>query len=208
MKSPSADEKNVGSVHLDVVLVRVFPAASGGNSSNGAFHYFQQALLFETYFTDAASRTAAFAGVDLAVNFLTLVSQLFLTGKIIRRFGVGISLAVLPAVCILGFLWMSFAPGIAALVIFQVLRRSSSYGISRPARETLFTVMSRENKYKAKSFIDTFVYRLGDQLGAWSWAALSAAGLGVAGVSLVAAPASAAWFALAVWLGRRAPEPG
>lgn len=167
------------------------------------FLYFQQAQLFETHFTDAASRTAAFASVDLAVNFLTLLSQLFLTGRLIRRFGVGISLAVLPAVCILGFLWMSFAPGIAALVIFQVLRRSSSYGISRPARETLFTVLSRENKYKAKSFIDTFVYRLGDQVGAWGWAALSAAGLGVAGVSLVAVPASAAWFALAVWLGRR-----
>ena len=97
---------------------------------------------------------------------------------------------------------MSFAPGIAILVMFQVLRRSSSYGISRPARETLFTVLSRENKYKAKSFIDTFVYRLGDQLGAWSWAALSAAGLGVAGVSLVAAPASVVWFAIALWLGK------
>ena len=167
------------------------------------FLYFQQAQLFNSFFTDAAARTAAFAKVDLAVNSLTLLTQLFLTGKIIKKFGVGISLALLPMVCIIGFLWMSFAPGIIALIILQVLRRSSNYAVSRPARETLFTVMSRENKYKAKSFIDTFVYRLGDQLGAWSWAGLSAAGLGVAGVSLAAFPVGIFWFAIALWLGKK-----
>ncbi len=167
------------------------------------FLYFQQAQLFNAFFTDAASRTAAFAEVDLAVNSLTLLTQIFLTGKIIKKFGVGLSLALLPFVCIIGFLWMSFAPGIIALIVLQVLRRSSNYSVSRPARETLFTVMSRENKYKAKSFIDTFVYRLGDQLGAWSWAGLSALGLSVAGVSMVAFPLGLAWFTLSVWLGKK-----
>ena len=169
--------------------------------------YFQQAQIFGSHFSTAASRTAAFASVDLAVNILTLLTQVFLTGKIIRKMGVGISLAILPAVCILGFLWMSFAPGIAALVVFQVLRRSSSYGVSHPARETLFTVLSRENKYKAKNFIDTFVYRLGDQLGAWSWAALSALGLGVSGVSMVAFPMTIIWLSLSLWLGKRMQHP-
>ncbi len=167
------------------------------------FLYFQQAQIFEIHFTDAASRTAAFARVDLAVNTLTLFTQLFLTGKIIKKFGVGLALALLPLVCFVGFLWMSFAPGIIALILLQVLRRSSNYAVSRPARETLFTVLSRENKYKAKSFIDTFVYRLGDQVGAWSWAALSALGLGISGISLAALPLSAIWFALALWLGKR-----
>jgi ATP:ADP antiporter, AAA family len=167
------------------------------------FLYFQQAQLFEIHFTDAAARTAAFARVDLAVNTLTLLTQLFLTGKIIKKFGVGISLAILPMVCILGFSWMSFTPGIVALITIQVLRRSSNYAVSRPARETLFTVLSRENKYKAKSFIDTFVYRLGDQVGAWSWAALSALGLGISGISLAALPLSAVWISLALWLGKR-----
>ncbi len=167
------------------------------------FLYFQQAQLFHTFFTDAASRTAAFAKVDLAVNSLTLLTQLFLTGKIIKKFGVGISLALMPMVCVIGFLWMSFAPGIVALIILQVLRRSSNYAVSRPARETLFTVMSRENKYKAKSFIDTFVYRLGDQLGAWSWAGLSALGLSVAGVSMAAFPLGLAWLTLSIWLGKK-----
>lgn len=167
------------------------------------FLYFQQAQLFDIHFTDAASRTAAFARVDLAVNSLTLLTQLFLTGKIIKKFGVGISLAILPVICILGFFWISFSPGIVALIILQVLRRSSNYAISRPARETLFTVLSRENKYKAKSFIDTFVYRLGDQVGAWSWAAMSAAGLGICGVSLVAFPLGCLWLSIALWLGKR-----
>lgn len=165
--------------------------------------YFQQAQLFETHFPDPASRTAAFAKVDLAVNTLTLVTQLFLTGKIIKKFGVGLSLALLPIVCVVGFLWMSFHPGIIALVILQVMRRSSNYAVSRPARETLFTVLPREDKYKAKNFIDTFIYRLGDQVGAWSWAALSAVGLGVAGVSMTAFPLSIIWAVTAIWLGKR-----
>ena len=168
--------------------------------------YFQQAQLFESHFSNVAERTAAFASVDLAVNALTLITQLFLTGKIIKRFGVGFSLALLPLVCVLGFLWMSFSPGIVALVLLQVFRRSSNYAVSRPARETLFTVLSRENKYKAKNFIDTFVYRLGDQVGAWSWAGLSALGLGISGISLVSVPLSATWMLLSLWLGRKMDE--
>jgi len=167
------------------------------------FLYFQQAQLFEIHFTDPASRTAAFARVDLAVNTLTLLTQLFLTGKFIKKFGVGIALGVLPLICLAGFIWMSFAPGIVILILLQVARRSGNYAISRPARETLFTVLSREDKYKAKSLIDTFVYRLGDQLGAWGWAALSALGLGSSGISLAAVPLSAVWLTIALWLGRR-----
>jgi len=84
-----------------------------------------------------------------------------------------------------------------------VLRRAGNFAVARPTREILYTVMPREDKYKAKSFIDTFVYRAGDQLGAWSYAALVAAGLSLAGIGLVAVPVSLVWVGNGWWLGRR-----
>lgn len=85
----------------------------------------------------------------------------------------------------------------------QALRRASNFAVSRPAREVLFTVLRREDKYKAKSFIDTFVYRVGDQVGAWSYPLLTWLGLGLTGISFVAVPIAASWCALSLWLGRR-----
>jgi len=89
------------------------------------------------------------------------------------------------------------------VAIFQVLRRAGDYAVARPTRELLFTVVPREDRYKAKSFIDTAVYRTGDQVGAWSVALLLWAGLGTAGVALVAIPIAALWLLNALWLGRR-----
>jgi AAA family ATP:ADP antiporter len=88
-------------------------------------------------------------------------------------------------------------------VAFQVLRRAGEYAVTRPAREVLYTVVSAEDKYKAKNFIDTFVYRGGDQIGAWSYAGLQAIGMSVATISLCAAPVSAVWLLVGLWLGRR-----
>ncbi len=93
-----------------------------------------------------------------------------------------------------------------AIAVFQVLRRTSNYAIARPCREMLYTVIPRDAKYKAKNFIDTFVYRFGDQVGAWSYTALGALGLGAAAISLVAAPLAAIWLAIGLWLGRRQRE--
>jgi len=94
-------------------------------------------------------------------------------------------------------------PTIAAVAVFQVLRRAGDYAITRPTREVLFTVVPREDRYKAKSFIDTVVYRAGDQIGAWSVALLRGAGLGTAEMALVALPLAALWLVDALWLGRR-----
>ena len=94
-------------------------------------------------------------------------------------------------------------PVLAVFVVFQVLRRAGEYAVARPAREVLYTVVSREDKYKAKHFIDTFVYRAGDQVGAWSMAGMTAIGLGVTGSAFVAAPFAAVWLAVAFWLGRK-----
>lgn len=167
------------------------------------FLYFQQADIVDRTFTDRTARTAFFAQVDLLVNVLTLGTQLFLTGRIVGALGIAVTLTLLPLLSIAGFLTLGMAPTIAAIVVFQALRRAGNYAVARPTREVLYTVLSREDKYKAKSFIDTFVYRAGDQVGAWSYALLAALGLGVSGVALAAVPVSVAWAVNALWLGRR-----
>jgi AAA family ATP:ADP antiporter len=167
------------------------------------FLYFQQAEIVEVSFTDRAARTVFFARIDLAVNTLTAITQIFFTGRIVRRLGIALSLATLPLVCVLGFAAIGIAPTLLVIAVFQILRRSSNYAISRPCREMLYTVIPRDAKYKAKNFIDTFVYRFGDQVGAWSYSALGALGLGAAAISLVAAPMAGMWLAIGWWLGRR-----
>ena len=164
--------------------------------------YFQQAEIAASQFDDRIARTQFFAGIDLAVNVLTVVVQVFLTARVIAWFGVGATLAFLPALFVVGFIGLGTWPTVAVLVAFQVLRRAGNFALARPARETLYTVVSREDKYKAKNLIDTFVYRAGDQVGAWGYAALTATGLGLAGIAFAAAPLAALWVAVAVWLGR------
>ncbi|HUG79589.1 MAG TPA: MFS transporter, partial [Burkholderiales bacterium] len=167
------------------------------------FLYFQQATIARDYFTERAARTAFFAQVDLAVNVLTLSVQLFLTARLLKKLGVALVLGVLPLVSVIGFAALAMAPVIAVVVAFQVLRRAANFALARPARELLYTVIAREDKYKAKTFIDTVVYRAGDQVGSWSYLLLSTLGLGIAGVSVVAVPLAALWLAVALWLGRR-----
>jgi AAA family ATP:ADP antiporter len=168
--------------------------------------YFQQAEIVEASFSDRAARTVFFARIDLAVNILTALTQIFFTGRIVRRIGVALALATLPLVCVLGFAALGVAPTLIAIAVFQVLRRSSNYAIARPCREMLYTVIPRSAKYKAKNFIDTFVYRFGDQVGAWSYAGLGALGLGASAISLVATPLAAVWMVIGLWLGRKQKE--
>src|SRR6266481_127715 len=139
----------------------------------------------------------------MTVNTLTLLIQLLINGRIIKNLGVALTLTLLPALSVAGFFALGFAPTLWAVVIFQVLRRAGNFAVARPTRETCFTVVPREDKYKAKSFIDTFVYRAGDQLGAWSYAGMGLLGLGLAGISLAAVPISLVWLVNGWWLGRR-----
>lgn len=165
--------------------------------------YFQQADIASKAFTDRAARTAFFARIDLLVNGLTLVTQLFLTSRILKAFGVALTLSILPLLSVIGFAWLGATPTIAAIVVLQVARRAGNFAIARPTREVLFTVLRREDKYKAKNFIDTVVYRLGDQVGAWAYAALGWLGLTLSGIAWAAVPLSAVWLLNAFWLGRR-----
>jgi AAA family ATP:ADP antiporter len=120
----------------------------------------------------------------------------------VRRLGVGWTLALLPAISAIGFAALAASPTIAAIVGFQVLRRAGNFAIARPIREVLFTVVPREDRYKAKSFIDTVVYRLGDQVGAWSFTGIAALGFGATAVAATAVPLSLAWLVNSLWLGR------
>ena len=167
------------------------------------FLYFQQADIANRSFTSRTARTAFFAKVDFAVNTLTLIIQLFLTGRLLRWLGVAVTLTLLPALSVVGFSVLGLAPTLWAVVVVQVLRRAGNFAVARPTRETCFAVVPREDKYKAKSFIDTFVYRAGDQIGAWSYAGLAFLGLGMAGISWVAVPVSLIWLVNGLWLGHR-----
>jgi AAA family ATP:ADP antiporter len=171
------------------------------------FLYFQQAAIVARVFEgDPQARTRLFARIDLAVNILTLATQVFLTGRLLRWFGVAVSLAFLPLMSLIGFAILGAAPILAVIVVFQVLRRAGNFAIQRPAREVLYTVLPRTDKYKAKNFNDTFVYRVGDQLGAWSYTAIAWLGLGLSGLALTMVPLSAVWLLLALWLGGRYPR--
>jgi len=167
------------------------------------FLYFQQAEIARISFADRGARTAFFARVDFWVNVLTLGAQLYVTGRTIKWIGVALTLAILPSMSIAGFSTLAWTPTIAALVVIQVTRRAGNFAFARPSREVLFTVVPREDKYKAKSFIDTVIYRLGDQVGAWSYAGLGALGLAMTGISLVAIPISIVWLLNSLWLGRK-----
>ncbi len=165
--------------------------------------YFVQADLVADAFSDRGQRTAFFAWVDFSVNVLTIVFQVYLTARIIRWLGVGLTLAIVPAAVALGFVALGVFPTLWVLVAVQVAYRAGRYGMTKPAREVLFTVLSREEKYKSKAFLDAAVYRGGDLVSGWIYAGLAAVGLSVGAIALVAAPMAAIWVTIGLSLGRR-----
>lgn len=172
-------------------------------TSTSTWAYFQQADLTRSAIIDRATRTAFFARLDLAVNTLTILVQLFLTGRLLKSLGIGLTLVAMPALSLVGFTAIGFAPVLVVLAGFQVARRAAAFALTRPAREVLFTVLRREDKYKAKSFMDTFGYRAGDQIGAWTYGGLHGAGLSTSTTSFIIVPVVAGWCALSLWLGRK-----
>jgi len=167
------------------------------------FLYNIQAEIVARTFSDISQQTSVFARIDLAVNTLTLATQLFLTGRLMKWLGVGVTLAILPLISMVGFLALGAAPVFAVFVVFQVLRRAGNFAVAVPTREVLYTVLPRRDKYKAKNFNDTFVYRTGDQVGAWSFAGLGAVGLSSAALAWSMVPVAGVWLVVALWLGRR-----
>jgi AAA family ATP:ADP antiporter len=167
------------------------------------FLYFEQAHIVRDAFDDPGERTRLFAAIDLAVNVLTIVVQLFFTARVVRWLGVGGALALVPLGVAAGLVALGAFPGLIALVSVQVLRRAGGYAVSRPAREMLFTVVDREARYKAKNVIDTLVYRGGDAASAWLYTGFAALGLGLGAIAFIGVPLALLWAYNGVLLGRR-----
>jgi AAA family ATP:ADP antiporter len=165
--------------------------------------YFQQANLVAEAFTDRGVRTAFFAKVDLGVSILTIVFQVYLTARIIKWLGVGLTLVLVPVAVALGFLALGLYPTLAVLVAVQVAYRAGRYGLTKPAREILWTVLGREAKYKSKPFLDAAVYRGGDLVSGWIYTGLAAIGLSIGAIAFIAAPVAAVWAMVGLRLGRR-----
>jgi AAA family ATP:ADP antiporter len=177
----------------------------------GTFLYFQQANIVAAASDDPAVRTRIFASIDLAIGILTIIVQFFATGRLIARFGVGRAAAALPLVFALGFAILAFAPMLFTVIAFQAIQRAANFAISNPAREILFTVLGREEKYKAKNVIDIVVFRGADALSGWLFAVLRGAGLELSAISLATVPLAGLWLVLALALGRaqeRRARPG
>lgn len=171
-------------------------------SALSTFLYFEQARIVENAFADSAQRTQVFAAMDLATNSLTLALQFFATARLVAWLGLPVALAMIPLAVAAGFGALGVAPTLAVLVVFQVVRRAGNYAITKPAREMLFSVVSTEDKYKAKNFIDTVVYRGGDAASGWLFTGLSAVGLGLSALAFAAVPLATLWAICGLMLGR------
>ncbi len=171
-------------------------------SMAGTFLYFQQLGIVAAISDDPNRRTAIFARIDLAVSLLTILVQFLATGRLIRRFGAGPAAAFLPLVFAAGFLALALTPMLWVVIAFQALQRAANFAISNPAREVLFTVLGREEKYKAKYVIDNVVFRGGDAASGWLYHALRGSGMDTSSISLATVPVAAGWLALALLLGR------
>jgi AAA family ATP:ADP antiporter len=131
------------------------------------FLYFEQARLVEARFPDSEDQTRVFGIIDIVVQSLAIVTQLFVTGRVAKKLGIGVLLVAVPLVVTAGFLWLALAPTFAVLAVVMVVRRAGEYAFVRPGREMLYTVVAPQEKYKAKNFNDTVVYRGADAVSAW-----------------------------------------
>jgi ATP:ADP antiporter, AAA family len=164
--------------------------------------YFMQADLVAATVHGAGAQTRVFASMDLAVSLLTLATQLFATGQLLRRFGTGPAAGALPAVYVVGFAALAVTTSLAGIMVFQVVQRWTNFAVANPARQVFFTVVDREEKYKAKNLIDVVIYRGSDAVYGWVFNGLQALGLKLGAIALCALPVVAAWLVLSAALGR------
>jgi AAA family ATP:ADP antiporter len=154
----------------------------------------------ETAIPAADERTRFFSNINIWTNALSLICQMFLVKFVVTRFGIGTSLVLLPLISVIGFAILAFEPTLGVVAVLTVARRALGFGFSKPTTDMLYSVVTPEEKYKTKNFIDTAVYRGGDVVGTWTIKLMST--LGVAGISLVMLPFALVWAGVALWLGR------
>jgi AAA family ATP:ADP antiporter len=190
----------------------------------GTFLYYQQGKLVDLTILDRDVRTEYFANIEFWVQLGTVLIQLLLTARLIRWFGITFALISQPAIAVLGWVALSLAmvygpwlgtrgftvghlaPELAVLAGVQILLRISNFATAQPAREALYTVVEREVKYKSKSFIDTFIYRLGDCLGAWAFMGIQAVGATLTAIAVLTIPIAGVWVFVGRSLGRKQRE--
>ena len=171
-------------------------------TSVSTFLYFEQARLVAETFTDRTRQTQVFGTIDAVVQGLAILTQLLVTGRIAQRLGVGVLLVAVPVVVAAGFVWLALAPTFAVFVVVMVVRRAGEYAFVRPGREMLYTVVPAEQKYKAKNFIDTVVYRGGDAVSGWVKRGLDLVADHPALAMLIGACIALAWAVAGGTLGR------
>jgi AAA family ATP:ADP antiporter len=212
-------------LRLDNLAVNNAPAKIGGNPFAGFKMFFSNPYLlaiglFILLYTGISSfvyfelknlladfsrpeRAAIWAQMDLAVNTLAIATGLFATGRIVGKFGMPFTIALVPVLICLGLIVIAIAPLMAVVVGLQITRRAGNYAITRPAREMLFTRVDRETRFKAKPVIDIVAYRGGDTVMAWLFTGLTQGlGLGLAAVAIVGAVIAALWAIVGIYLGR------
>jgi AAA family ATP:ADP antiporter len=166
------------------------------------FLYFEQARIVEAAFPDRTARTQVFASIDTVVQSLTILIQIFFTGRLAKRLGVTVLLVAVPATMMFGFGLLALAATFPVLVFVMIVRRVGEYALVRPGREMLFTPVDAETKYKAKNAIDTFVYRGGDALSGWAYTGIVAVA-STGAVAIAGAAVAGTWAALGYAIGRR-----
>jgi len=167
----------------------------------GTLLYMEQQRIVGATLADRAEQTRFFARLDLATNAATLLLQAFVTGRLIMLLGLGAALLAVPLLTLAGFGWLAAAGSLSAVATFQVVRRAAHYAVDRPAREALFSALGADDRYKAKSLIDTFVYRGGDAIGAWAPKLVSQVSAHPAAPALFACALTVAWIGSALALG-------
>ena len=166
-----------------------------------SFVYFELKNLLSDF--SRPERSVIWAQMDLAVNILAISTGLFATGRIVTKFGMPATIAMVPVMICIGLLVLAISPLLGVVVMLQIIRRSGNYAVTRPAREMLFTLVDQETRFKAKPVIDIVAYRGGDMLMAWLFTGLTQGlGLGLAAVAGVGAGIAALWSLVGIYLGR------
>lgn len=176
-------------------------------SLTATFAYFEQGDMIYSTYTDMDERVKIFGMIDLYVSIGALIFQLFIAGPVLSNYGIKGGIIILPIITVIGFLLLAISPTIGVFIIFQTLRRASEYGMFVPSRENLFSVVRREEKYKAKNFIDTVVFRGGDVANSWFYNLLNSGfGLSMSKIAMVGVPIAAVWGIMGWKLGKNHEE--
>jgi AAA family ATP:ADP antiporter len=166
----------------------------------GTALYMFMADLVGDAFASTDERTRTFAFIDAITNTMAMLVQLLIVKRAVWRFGVGVTLALMPIASFIGFILVAINPTFIFVAAVQAIRRAIGFGLSKPTNDMLYSVVTPEEKYKSKNFIDTAIYRGGDLIGTWSVKALWA--LGFSGISIIMLPFTIAWAGIALWLGK------